>query len=693
MQALLSRTAGVLLSARTDSDLPIVRHLASVESWEDVELTHLLSTISDWEEVEAADSQSLVQQATTFYWLDRATSMIRCALAGVSRDLELEVLEYVEELLQTSASPTDVRSVLLVAPLKAPAAAQRLTQRALGANLSAVATLLDSLRDLQPLLSRLVEYWLSLPESMFGDLGRSRQDVWCGLAEEGALVRVIEAASRKAFSAEWNKQAFKEILPASRTAIARIGIELAEKLFPSAPPVKYDELAAYEADFLEDEKPSAVHDFRLAGREALESVIKQVNAIADAVSDGKDHQAQKFLRQLVDAQEGRGDREYAVKTLCNIAQRCAVMFRADFERLCLEKARSLAPADPWTLLQWGNHLKRVGAFDDALRVLKKAAVGDHQRIALSSMAAVWAERGDYERAVSVYKSYPMWESTFEICTGICDVRRYQGQFDEALQGYEEILRRWPGTDRAVAGKAEIAKRKGELGEALSLYDSLVERTDIDDRTRVIYYSAKCNILKQANRLHEALSLADEIVQKAPFLMSARANRGAILGLLGREAEGLKDVNVREAPSAFREWFQHYVRGLLLLKLERHSEARKQLVDNMANALLTGDESTVTRLGAAYSFVSEGLYDDAEESLGNINIAEIHDSHTQYVFLVLKLHVAVAKSQKERIDAVSRQLQEACQSDEGLASVVDALRRGDFRTAKTHELELLLRIAA
>jgi len=45
------------------------------------------------------------------------------------------------------------------------------------------------------------------------------------------------------------------------------------------------------------------------------NVIRQVNAIAQPVSLGKDHKAQKFLHELIAAQFARGDETDAVKSL------------------------------------------------------------------------------------------------------------------------------------------------------------------------------------------------------------------------------------------------------------------------------------------------------------------------------------------------------------------------------------------
>ena len=90
-------------------------------------------------------------------------------------------------------------------------------------------------------------------------------------------------------------------------------------------------------------------------------VEKQIVAITQAVSEGHDAKADKFVRELVAQQLSYpGGEPYAVKSLCNIAKRCADLFRVDFEIKCLALACEIAPTDAWALIQYGDHLKRVG---------------------------------------------------------------------------------------------------------------------------------------------------------------------------------------------------------------------------------------------------------------------------------------------------------------------------------------------
>ena len=64
----------------------------------------------------------------------------------------------------------------------------------------------------------------------------------------------------------------------------------------------------------------------LSTGEKIERALKQVQAIQQAVGQGQDQKAESFLKQLI-ASQIDDDHEYVVKSLCNIAQRCADLRR------------------------------------------------------------------------------------------------------------------------------------------------------------------------------------------------------------------------------------------------------------------------------------------------------------------------------------------------------------------------------
>jgi tetratricopeptide (TPR) repeat protein len=494
--------------------------------------------------------------------------------------------------------------------------------------------------------------------------------------------------------------AFEEETPPGRVAIGRIGAHLAEAIFPSTAPAS-EQLDVDDEHTDPGEDQDTVYSRPpVSGRDAMNRALKQIDGIAQAVAKGKDRDARRFLDHLIREQSRYSATQHALKSLCNIAQRCADMFRPDFERVALEEALRLKPDDPWTLIQWGNHLKGTGAYDAAIEVLERALGSANDRVCLSSMADVWCERGEYDKAVEAYKRVPNWSDYVEVRTGLADVLRKQGRFPEAEAEYDRIRDLWPEqADRALAGKAEIAKRQGRLDEAIRAYESLLGRGDvIDDRVRLVYRMAKCNVLKQKNRLQEAYQLADEIVSDAPFLMAARVSRASILGLLGEEEKGLRDIGglcsgstTAYEPATLAEWFLQYFRGLLLLKADRYQDAKRQLVSEFKSVVLTGDYLAIMRLGAAFTFLSKENISEAARVLADVG--DIQDCFTRHIRHVLQLHVAVAQSDTKRVESISRELQAACVEDESLQNCVRALSVSDFDAARTYEIELLLRIAA
>ena len=177
--------------------------------------------------------------------------------------------------------------------------------------------------------------------------------------------------------------------------------------------------------------------------EAYNKVKKQIAAIAEAVSKGRDAKAEKFLRELIQGQTSlSGGKDYAVKSLCNIAQRCADMFRIDFEAICLDHALRLEPLDAWALIQHGDHLKRTGNYEEALRSFEKAGRLGEIDVARSAVADVYSQQSNYEKAIQIYKTIPDWSHRPDVLTAIADNLRKMGQMEEARKLYNKLAYFW-----------------------------------------------------------------------------------------------------------------------------------------------------------------------------------------------------------------------------------------------------------
>ena len=354
MNGIASKSAGVLLLPKPGGDDYIVFDLAEGEEVDSSVSQYLYSPIHDWEEIEGSNSDDLLRIASEEYWTSRAVSYLQLAIGGLDESLESGVLEHVEELAGSHSSSEKILNRLLIAPLARVDSLVPLAGSALSQGFTVVASLLDELRELQPLIKKLTDHWLGMDASDYSQLPVPKEEVWRTIVETSTIKQLLTAGGKGKFISEWNNLAFNLQTPQSRIGVITLGQKLAERLFPHeqvqevAPDSSWNETDLESGD--QREEVVSTH-------EAFERVKKQIAAIAESVSQGNDAKAERFLKDLVNEQTSFSQGEkHAVKSLCNIAQKCAEMFRMDFEKICLDEARRLLPTDSWTLIQYGDHL-------------------------------------------------------------------------------------------------------------------------------------------------------------------------------------------------------------------------------------------------------------------------------------------------------------------------------------------------
>ena len=697
MIGISSNSAGVLLLPKPGTREFTVLDVVGGEKQYPVEAQYLYSSAQDWEEIEGTDANALLEIATREYWLERTVSLLRMAIGGLESSLEKRVLEHVEEILGSRVSSEKVLDSLLIAPLADQCSSVALTRSALSNGFSAVASILDELVELQPLLRRLTDRWLGLSVAPFRNFPESKRTIWKTVAEKCGMKQLLKAKNKNEFTDKWNLLVFHFPIPQLRSGIQTLGQELSRLLFPQE-----DQEKRMTNSVLEKSEPVRRYEQERGGSdyEIYESVKKQITAIAEAVSQGNDNKAEKFLRELIQQQiSSSGGESHAVKSLCNIAQRCADMFRTDFEVICLDEALQLNSSDPWTLIQYGDYLKRVGNYVGALNSFEKAEQLGESVVAKSSAADVYSQQGDYARAIRTYKDIPNWHDRPAIRTAIADNLRRMGSMDEseatymelvdlAKQGLPEFVK---NEARSKIGIAKVAKIRGKLDDALQIYRVILNRKDIENRDRLFYKLELCNVLKLMERYDEAYSIVDEVVQEYPFAMQARFIRGSILGLLDRALEGLGDLPESSSSRSWREWMRSYFRGLLLFKLKRYGDAKKNLVEELSKAIASGEEKSILRMAAALCFLGEDKIPEVDMILSDI--PTLHDCHAHYLYLVLKLHSATRKKDLAMMKSLKEQISGLQVENVGLEKAVMALGKWNFTLALTYETDALLKLAA
>ena len=697
MIAIVSRSAGVILFPKHESsDYTVFDVVGGVEK-DLVEAQYLYSAAQDWEEIEGSDATALLEIATREYWLARTVSHLRLAIGGLEKSLEKRVLEAIEENLSSRVSSQEVLNHLLIAPLADDTLPDGLARSALSLGFAGTASILDDLKDLQPLLRRFTDSWLTLSEKLFSEIPETKEEIWLTLVEKGEISKLLNSNKGDDFENKWNLLAFHFTQAQTRLAVSAIGKEILRSLFPTRQSEEMLETAERdEADFLieeEKDKESNVH-------EEFVRVGKQIGAIARAVSKGEDKKAEKFLRELITHQiSTTRHRSFVVKSLCHIAKRCAATFRTDFEFSCLDEALRLDPYDVWALVQKGDYLKRMGRYDEAIAILRKAQQIGESEVGISSEADVYSQQGNYSKAIEIYKSIPNWREKPHVLTAIADNLRKMGLMDQSQATYRQLIESAQqglpqfadSEHRAHAGLAEIAKKQGKLEEALQIYEDILDRYPDLDREMVNYRLGFCNVLKLMERFDEAYAVVDEVIEEYPFAMEARFIRGALLGLIGRENEGLQDLPESTVSRSWREWLRHYYRGLLLFKLHRYADAKINLVEEYNKAIASEEEKSLLRLAAALWFLRENETAEADGILSET--PDLYDSHIQYLSLVLKLHSATLKEDRATINSLKRKIVGLQVIDVRLDKAVEALDKRNFGDAFVYETDAFLKLAA
>ena len=697
MIGISSRSAGVVLIPKSEADEYAVFDLVNGIERSPRESHHLYSAAQDWAEIEGDNTDSLLDTATREYWLAYSVSHLRLALGGLEESLKLRVLEYTEEMLGSRVSSEDVLNRLLIAPLADPLSPIALAESALSHGFTAVASVLDTLGDLQPLIRRFTDHWLDLPKEVFSTLPESREMVWLTVVEKGEMSELLKASSKHDFEAKWILLAWSFHSPQSRAGVSSLGKELSGRLFPG------DSTEETLTGVQSESTPGIIgdeEDYGGSDHEAFRRAEKQIMAIAGAIAKGRDSKAKKFLRQLIHEQISvSGGESYAVKSLCNIAQHCADMFRIDFELFCLEQALKLKPSDGWTLIQLGDHMKRVGKYEKALSALERARHFREGDVATSSIADVYSRQGRHQEAIRIYRTIPNWHNKSAVLTAIADNLRRMGSMDESKVQYTELIHRAQQglsgyatcESRARAGLAEIAKKQGNFDDALSIYREILRHEPTVGRDRLFYRLGFCNVLKLMEKFKEAYSVVGNIIVEYPFFMEARFIRGSILGLMRDERQGLEDLPEGGDSRSEREWLGHYYRGLLLFRLKRYKDAKRNLVGELNKAIASEEEKAPLRMAAALWFLRENKTADADGILSEI--PDLYDSHSQYLSLVLKLHSATQRDDKSIIESLKAKIATLQIVDISLDKAVEALDKRHFSEAFIFETDALLKLAA
>lgn len=667
------------------------------------EFYHQGSIIQDWEPVERKDISIVLENIQNEYWINRAASYVRISIEGIESSVEREILEYIEELISVRDVKNKLVDRLLIAPLKTPEILQDLAKKSLSYGCAVTASIFDELFEYQPQLNRFVAIWLyNIPRDVFKNFTESKEIIWRKIVEDIGIMQFLKAKGKDDFVKLWNPFVFSYFSEQrSRSGWNALGQAISNNLFPQEKDVKFDVSINDDSENLfsngfEIERKTSDH-------EKYKKVIKQVESIAKEIANGRDKRANKYLNQLIKEQisSPKGE-EYVIKSLCNLAKLCADMFRMDFERICLDEAMNIQPNDSWLRIQFGDHLKRVGKYSEAIKILQETqnARTTNYNVIQSSIADVYSQMEDYEKAISIYKSIDNWENEAMVRTAIADNYRKMGRLDDAEKDYNETLLLHKNARDAVRSKiglAEIAKKRGDFQKAYDLYTKVIEQNEFEDIDSVMINLGWCNVLKLMEKYEEAYKIVNKIIIQHPFAMQAKMTRASLLGLMGQAQEGLKDFGKKNGNGSFKNWQKIYYKGLLLFKLEQYVDAKENLIEELNNDTFSNEGKSVLRMAASLCFLRDGSFSEADALLSEIG--KTYDYNIEYLQLVMKLHSATQKDDKKIISIIKEKIEkinvrsDSSKIKENLKKAVLFINEKNFQAAIELETDALLSLAS
>jgi len=270
--------------------------------------------------------------------------------------------------------------------------------------------------------------------------------------------------------------------------------------------------------------------------EAYESVKKQKQAVITLIKKGDTHKARKFTEDLIRFQLGTGGREYAAKSLCDLAQRAKNALNYSFQLELAKRAVDLCPEDGWAHGQLADAYLCLGRYDDAVHSFNQASGSGELAFAASGLARVLWGQGRLSDALETYeKAQKQYPDDPQIWNGRAEVLREMWRYEESLRAYEESVGRFPTDPVSICGKATVLKDLGRLEESLNTYREAIQLFPDELFVR----DGLADVLRGMGRLHDSLDAYEKTISLFPEDSVARCGRAEVLRDMGLLDESLR----------------------------------------------------------------------------------------------------------------------------------------------------------
>jgi tetratricopeptide (TPR) repeat protein len=563
IQALISGRAGVAILVEDERLLSVdLDQLAAPVARAPRDVRFLLGDVRDLVAVESADlaeiRRRLGEERDGDDALQLTLFMLDAELSDGARDESAGALE---ELLVREPILRFVEGVLHAHPVPRSADLAGAQSSAKRANAAAVEHMFGTLADAESAIEDVWRAWEALPPSLFRD-ENERSRTRAAFVRAGLFRAMVSRrrAGQLLKAIVWRAPGL-EVIPSYHAVVQAWTSALQTVTLPFVERPEPNNVEQETAD----QAPA------MRGREVLELVRVRQDAIVRAMRVHDLVRARQKIEELVTYQFSVGQPIHVAKSLCTLASEAQRLELYALQAELTDGATQVAPDDVWSWRQRGKSLLNIGSFATALEA--------------------------YDRALSLGG-----EAVAK--NGRAEVLKALGRFDDALEVYDDTVRKHPESMAAKSGRAEVLKSLGRFQDALEAYEAAIQQHPED----VVIKNGRAGILKSLGRFEDALEAYEAAVRQHPESVVAKSGRAEVLKSLGRFEDALEayEVAVHQHPESV---VAKSGRAEVLKSLGRFEDA----LEAYEAAIHLHPESVVAKNGRAEVLKSLGRFDDALEA--------------------------------------------------------------------------------
>ncbi len=665
MDAVISGRAGKALLLDGDSLKSFdVDDPSKLVSRRQSDLPYLFGETQDLRVIENADIESVQHELKHDCDCNWALDLALISLdAELPDEIRQEAIEGLDELLADSRVIERLENILYARPLPEDADLAGALNLCDETRFSNALVLLQRFQERQPLIREVSEAWDIIPTKIFG--GYDQHTEFQHIAVREGLFRALVITLESQDTASSLHKPSIHLVSANPNDtipmfLLNTGLNDSIKRLRNhrqvlqqwISPFRQSDDAPKLKPEIEEEDEAHTSTRRRHGRRIdidRQAVLREVNrkkAIIIATMKGRDiGRARELVDDLVSYQLSTGETEHVAKSLCDLAIEAKSLGMYSLQLDLTERSINIAPDDAWSWAQYGDALLNMPRLDDALKAYQQAGAFGAGVVAITGLAEVLKAKGRFTAALITYNKAVNEHPENDVAKrGRAEVLKAMGRLDDALTAYNEVILECPENDVAKRGRAEVLKAMGRLDDALVAYNEVI----LEHPENVVAKTGRAEVLKAMGRLNEALAAFDEIILEHPENSTARNGLSGVLAALGRYDEALANLP-NKSPSSLDDWIGYHIRGMILLRTGKVSEAIRIFNEGVQNDPLPSSR-VYFRTALAVAWLRGREFEKASQAL-----EEIDSPLLQPVANVLRLHAFGARGDLQRATAAYNNL--------------------------------------